>query len=159
MNKNFTTTFMVDQSPEDVFAAINNVRGWWEGDIEGITDTIGEEWTYRHKDIHYSKQKTIDLVPGKKVVWRVTDSQLNFVEDKDEWTGTEITFDISQKGDKTELRFTHLGLVSEFECFDACSNAWGFYINSSLRSFIATGKPQAQQEAKESLIKLNPVDE
>ena len=76
------------------------------------------------------------------MVWLVSDARLKFTKDKTEWTGTEITFEISEKGGKTEIRFTHLGLVPEAECFNACSNAWGFYINGSLRSLIATGKAQ-----------------
>jgi hypothetical protein len=70
----------------------------------------------------------------------VLDGYLNFVEDKTEWTGTDITFEIDKKGDKTEVRFTHVGLVPGYECFDDCSNAWGSYINGSLRSLITTGK-------------------
>jgi len=136
----FIATFTVDQTPEDVFAAINNVRGWWSGEIEGSTDKLGDVWTYRYQDVHYSKQEITELVPGKRVVWHVMDGLLNFTEDKTEWTGTDITFDVTQKGDQTEVRFTHLGLVPEFECFDNCSNAWGFYIKSSLRDLIATGK-------------------
>lgn len=56
------------------------------------------------------------------------------------WTGSEITFEVSRKGDQTEVRFAHLGLVPDFECYDACSNAWGFYINESLRRLITTGE-------------------
>lgn len=63
---------------------------------------------------------------GKMVVWHVSGSQLNFVKDKNEWTGTEIVFEINQKGSKTELRFTHVGLVPAFECYGGCSGAWGF---------------------------------
>jgi len=147
-SQNFTTTFTVDQSPETVFAAINNVRGWWSGEIEGSTDKLGDEWTYRYQDVHYSKQKITAFIPGKKVVWHVVEGYLNFVQDKAEWKDTEITFDIAKKGDQTEVRFTHVGLVPAYECFDLCSNAWGFYINSSLRSLITTGQGQVMPDEK-----------
>ena len=64
---------------------------------------------------------------------------LNFVEDQTEWVGTTISFDIAEKGDQTEVRFAHLGLLPEFECFGVCSNAWGALMRSSLPSLIATG--------------------
>ncbi len=147
--QNFTITFAVDQTPEEAFAAINNVRGWWSGEIEGSTDNLGDEFTYRYKDVHYSKQEITELIPDTKVVWLVLDSYLNFAKDKTEWMGTEIVFEVSKKGDKTEIRFTHLGLVPEYECFKACSNAWDFYINSSLKSLITTGKGAPNQKEKE----------
>ena len=137
---NFTTAFAVDQSPEDAFDAITNVRGWWSGQIDGDTNKLGAEFTYRYQDVHYSKQEITELVPNKKVVWRVLDAYLDFTEDPAEWKGTEITFEVARKDDQTEVRFTHLGLVPEFECYDSCSTAWGFYINSSLRNLITTGK-------------------
>ena len=144
----FTTTFAVDQTPEEVFAAVNNVRGWWSGNIEGKTDRLGEEWTYRYKDVHYSKQKIAELVPGKKIVWLVLDSYLDFVKDKTEWNGTKVTFEISKKDKKTELRFTHVGLVPEYECYDDCSNAWGSYVNGSLKNLITKGKGQPNKPEK-----------
>jgi len=149
-DQNFTTTFTVDQTPEEAFAAINNVRGWWSGDpgIEGSTDKLGDEFTYRYKPHHYSKQKTTELIPGKKVVWFVLDGYLNFIEDKSEWNGTKITFEIAKKGDKTEVHFTHVGLVPDDECYGVCSNAWGFYVNGSLRRLIATGKGQPNPKEK-----------
>jgi|SRR5580704_10757233 hypothetical protein len=70
-----------------------------------------------------------------------------FTEDKTEWKDTKIVFDVSEKGGKTEIHFTHLGLVPEYECFSVCSNAWGSYINGSLRSLIATGKGHPNQKA------------
>jgi uncharacterized protein YndB with AHSA1/START domain len=138
--KDYTTSFLVDQSPEEVFAAINNVRGWWSGEINGRTDKLGAEFTYRYQDVHRSTQRITELVPGKKVVWHVLDAKINFVKDKAEWNGTEIIFEITKKGDKTELRVTHVGLVPAIECYGKCAGAWGFYINDSLRSLITTGK-------------------
>jgi uncharacterized protein YndB with AHSA1/START domain len=138
--KNYTTSFLVDQSPEQVFAAINNVRGWWSGEIDGRTDKLGAEFTYRYQDVHRSTQRITELVPGKKVVWHVLDAKINFVKDKAEWNGTDIIFEITKKGHKTDLRFTHVGLVPAIECYGKCAGAWGFYINDSLRSLITTGK-------------------
>src|SRR5215472_13002432 len=141
-DQNYTTSFTVGQSPEEVFAAINNVRGWWSGEIDGHTDKLGAEFKYRYKDLHKTTQKITELIPGKKVVWHVVESNINFVNDKTEWNGTDIVFEITKKGGKTELRFTHVGLVPAFECYGDCSGAWGFYINDSLRSLITTGKGQ-----------------
>jgi hypothetical protein len=141
-NPDFTTTISVDRTPEEAFTAINNVRGWWSGEIEGDTDKLGAEFTYRYKDVHRSKQRVTELIPGKKVVWHVLDSQLSFVEDKSEWNDTDIVFEISEKKGKTEVRFTHVGLVSQYECFDSCSNGWGTLVNGNLRRLIATDKGQ-----------------
>jgi len=135
----FTTAFLVNKTPEEVFDAINNVRGWWSEGVEGGTHQLNDEFVYFYQDLHYSKQKLIEVVPNKKVVWLVTDSQLNFITNKSEWTGTKISFEIAQKDNQTQLRFTHLGLVPNNECFDACSGGWTTYINS-LQKLISTGK-------------------
>jgi len=142
----FTTTISVDQTPQEAFNAINNVRDWWPGEIEGNTTKLNGEFSYRYKKMHYSNQKLVEVIPGKKVVWLVTESSLNFVENKSEWTGTKIIFEISEKGNKTQVRFTHQGLVPQFECFDACSNAWTDIIRDGLRGLITTGKGKASLE-------------
>ena len=144
--QNYTTSFTVDQSPEEVFAAVNNVRGWWSEEIKGSTDKLGAEFTFHSNDLHHSLQKITELVPDKKVKWHVLDSHINFVKDKAEWKSTDIVFEIIKKDDQTELRFTHVGLVSVLECYGDCSDAWSFYINDSLRSLITTGKGQPNQQ-------------
>lgn len=141
-DQHYTISFTVDQSPEEVFAAVNNVRGWWSEDIEGSADAPGAEFAAHFGDIHHSTQKITEFDPGKKVVWHVTDSQLNFIEDKAEWTGTDIVFEITRKDVRTELRFTHVGLIPAIECYGACSDAWGGYIMHSLFALISTGEGQ-----------------
>ena len=148
IDQSYTTTLLVDQTPEAVFDAVNNVRGWWSGEIDGSTGKLGAQFKYRYKDLHRSSQKITELVPGKKVVWHVVDSRLDFVKDKTEWNGTDIVFQIAKKDDKTELRFTHVGLVPGLQCYGACSDGWGFYIKDSLRRLITTGKGQPNQKEK-----------
>jgi hypothetical protein len=138
--QNFTAAFTVDQTPDEVFAAINHVRGWWSENIVGTTDSVGEEFTYLNMPVHRCTIRVTELVPGERVGWHIVDNFFEFTEDKTEWKDTDIHFDIARRGDKTELTFTHLGLVPDYECFDICSNAWGFYVNSSLRGLIRTGK-------------------
>jgi len=139
-DKNFTTIITVDQTPEEAFAAINNVQGWWSGEIDGDTDRLGAEFTYRYQDIHRSKQKITEFIPGKRVVWHVVDSYLSFIKDKDEWNGTDIVFEIARKDNKTEIRFTHIGLVPAVACYEKCAPAWEFLINESLSDLITKGK-------------------
>ncbi len=146
--QSFTTAFTVPQSPEEVFAAVNDVRGWWSGEIDGRTDQLGAEFEYRYQDLHRSTQKITEWVPGKRVVWHIVDSHLGFVDDKTEWNGTDVIFEITKKGDETELRFTHVGLTPRIQCYGDCSGAWGFYINDSLRGLITKGKGQPNRKRK-----------
>ena len=91
-NQKYTTTFTVDQSPQEVFAAINHVRGWWSELIEGDTDKLGAVVYYHHKDIHRCTFQITEFVPGKKVVWHVQDNYFNFTNDDTEWKNTKIIF-------------------------------------------------------------------
>ena len=140
MENNFKTTITVNAPAEHVYNAINNVSKWWHGEVKGSTGKLDDEFTYRWQDIHYSKQRVIELVPFEKIVWLVTESSLNFTNDKSEWTGTKLIFEISAAGNNTTVSLTHQGLVPEVECYDACSNGWNMLIQQSLLSFITTGK-------------------
>jgi len=140
--QDFNTTFSVDQTPGAAFNAINNVRGWWSERIEGGTDQLNDEFTYQRKDLHKCTMKLIEVIPDKKVVWLVLNNYFSFTKDKTEWTGTKIEFEISKKGNKTQVHFTHRGLTPAYECYDICFEAWSGYINNSLRSLITTGKGQ-----------------
>jgi hypothetical protein len=138
--QDYTTLLTVNASAQEAFQGINNVSKWWAEDLKGRSQKLDDEFTVSFFDgIHVSTQKLVEVIPGEKVVWLVTDSNLNFIDDKHEWTGTKISFDIFENDKKTQIRFTHQGLSPAVECFGACSNAWGEYLQQSLVSFINTG--------------------
>ncbi|GID94661.1 SRPBCC domain-containing protein [Amorphoplanes digitatis] len=140
MNSSFSTSFSVEQSPDEVFRAIVDVSRWWTGDIDGSAGEVGDEFVYRYGDLHVSRQGVTKLVPGRAVVWRVLDAKLSFTEDPAEWVGTEIDFRIDRRDGRTVVTFEHVGLVPGVECFDQCSSAWGFFVNGSLKRLITTGE-------------------
>ncbi|ADB33047.1 Activator of Hsp90 ATPase 1 family protein [Kribbella flavida DSM 17836] len=131
-----------EQSPERVFEAVTAVRGWWSKNITGGTAAAGDEFEYDVPGgVHHCRIRVVEVVPNQLVTWLVLDNTFNFVEDQEEWNDTEIRFEISRRDDgRTELRFTHVGLVPEFECYDICHQSWGFYVGHSLRKLITTGQ-------------------
>ena len=136
----FTASLLVDQTPKQAFNAIINLKAWWSEEIEGNTDKLNEVFLYHYKDIHICKMKLVELVPDKKIVWEVLENQFSFIEDQTEWKGTHLIFDIHSKDSKTQVKFTHQGLVPEYECYQVCYDGWTNYIHNSLHQLITTGK-------------------
>lgn len=142
----FTTSFTVDQSPQAAFDAIRDVKSWWSRTIDGQTSAVGDDFAYRYKELHSSKQRLTELVPQQRVVWKVVEAELTFTKQRNEWVGTQLRFELTAKNGKTEVRFTHEGLTAQLECFDACSKAWTYYVNESLQRRITTGAGQPDDE-------------
>ena len=143
-NQDYTVSLMVNANAEETFDGINRVSKWWNKNLEGSSEKQDDEFTVRFGDVHYSRQKLVEVVPGKKIVWLVTDSLLNFIEDKQEWTNTKICFELSEQDNKTQIQFTHTGLVPRVECYEACERGWDGHVTNSLVRFINEGKGMPQ---------------
>lgn len=77
---------------------------------------------------------------------------MNKVKDDVRSYPTSITVDNapSEVFAAVTLRFTHDGLVPEYECYDACSRGWTFYIGESLCDLITTGYGHPNEEDRGS---------
>jgi uncharacterized protein YndB with AHSA1/START domain len=142
-NQDFTTTFLAEAAPQQVFDSVNNVRGWWSENIKGDTDKAGDIFTYHYQDVHTCTVKITECIPGKRVAWHMEDNYFKFTKDRHELKGSDILFEISEKDGKTQLTFTHKGLIPLCECYQVCHDAWTHYIQDSLKSLILTGKGKA----------------
>ena len=140
--ESFTATIEVEKSPQEVFNCLKEVSKWWNReDFEGSSSQLNDEFVIHHPAAHYSKQKLVEVIPNKKIVWLVTDSILHWLEkDKHEWTDTRMIFEISPHNDKTLLQFTHEGLVPEKECYSRCEQGWTMIIKDRLFDCITDGK-------------------
>ncbi|PXY27745.1 SRPBCC family protein [Prauserella muralis] len=150
-----TATMTVDRTPDEVFLAITNVRGWWSENLIGDSAALHDEFVFtddgeypgeaaRSGDgIRFARFQVTEVVPGRRVRWHVVDSELTFIDDRDEWTGTDVVFEITGGSQGTTVHFTHEGLTAgESACFEACSRGWTFYITTSLPQLVTTGAGQ-----------------
>ena len=147
-NKNYSAAIEVAQSPEEAFSSINKVTKWWSDNLEGHTENLNDEFIIDWSDGNFVAFKIIESVPGKKVRWLVTDSNLNWLADKREWSNTQMDFTISPADGKTRISFTHIGLVPGVECYEMCVKGWDQFFKGSLYELITTGKGQPQLRKK-----------
>ncbi|MBP7449923.1 MAG: SRPBCC domain-containing protein [Flavobacteriales bacterium] len=131
--------FTVQATPVRVFEAITRVSEWWTINTEGKSKDVDDEFTVQFGDVHLTKQRVTEAVPGKRVVWRVIESLLPWLKDREEWKGTELFFEIGATDDGAQLTFTHIGLTPQVECFDQCEKGWDYFIGESLYKLITEG--------------------
>ena len=132
-SQNFSYTFTSSKSPNEIFNRLIDPKKWWndlhDEIITGKSEQPNDVFIFdAGNGIHHTEQKLVEVIPDKKIVWEVTDSNLTFANKTNEWTGTKIGFDISAKDHQTQVVFTHEGLTPEFECYGGCSGAWTQYL-------------------------------
>lgn len=140
-NKDFTIMISSTKTAKEIYQTLLNVRLWWSGlyveTFSGKSEKINDVFTFKAGDgAHFSEQKLVELRPNQRIVWLVTDAKLTFLDNPEEWVGTKLIFEISEKGELTEVKFTHEGLNPTSECFDSCAPAWTQYIQTKLSPLL-----------------------
>jgi len=134
----YTVAIDVAKSPNDVFDhIINDVPGYWPEEMEGKCTQPGDEFIFRTGDSHYSKNKVVELVPDKKMVWLVTESLRN--TDNYDWTGTKMIFELTPGPNSTLLEFTYDGVVLENE-YERLVQICDMVIKERLYHLFTSGK-------------------
>jgi len=116
---------------------INNVSGFWPEEFEGESKKLNDEFVFRSGDAHFSKNKLIELIPGKKVVWLVIESIRK--TDNYKWTGAKMIFELSEIGNDTLLEFTYDGPVLENE-YDRLVQVCEMVIKDKLYNYVMSGR-------------------
>ena len=137
--KDHSSAFEVRQTAQEVYDAITRVTDWWTINTDGSTKAVGDEFTVQFGDVHRTMQRITEAMPGKRIVWQVIESNLPWLKDREEWKGTEIVFDITPTADGSQLRFTHIGLTPQVECFAQCEKGWDHFIGTSLFQLVTEG--------------------
>jgi hypothetical protein len=133
--QDYSASITANITAEEATDRINRVADWWTASFTGGSGRIGDTFTVRFGETYVDFAVT-ELVPAQRIVWWVTDCNLQFVEDKKEWKNTEVVFDISSDGAATTVTMTHSGLEPGVECYETCRKGWNFFITDSLQKLL-----------------------
>ncbi len=139
-NSSYKRSLPLSASDEKIFESIINIPLWWTEMFEGTADRQGRKFTVRFGSSVFKTMVVEELIPNKKIVWNVVDSVIDIPElnNKTEWIGTKIIWEISTHQDKTVLELRHIGLTPKIECYTICENGWNGF-TESLTELIHTG--------------------
>jgi len=109
--QDYHCSFTAAVTPKEAFEGINNISGWWAKHLEGSTKELHDIFTARFGET-FVTMKIIESIPGKKIVWQVTDCNLHWQDDKTEWNDTRIVWEITAADGAVRIDMTHIGLVT-----------------------------------------------
>ena len=144
-NENFNRSISAKISADDAIKKINNITDWWRVSCSGSCEKQNDKFIVTMGGDSFFNFTVAELIPGKKVVWLVTDCNMPWYSDKKEWADTKLIFDLSENNGVTKLNFTHEGLTPDIECYKQCEFGWNHWITRSLFSYLTTGKGDFNQ--------------
>ncbi|MBV6647225.1 MAG: SRPBCC domain-containing protein [Cyclobacteriaceae bacterium] len=146
INENYQQSTSIDTSREKVFQALTNEVGLWWGPVDRPAERVGDIFKIDFGNDSYWKFKVIEVSNIERIVWEcIASNQEHNVRGLDEeWLGSKLYWEISEKPEGIHVNFLHEGLVPHGKCYEVCSAAWDFYITDSLKNFLEKndGKPE-----------------
>jgi len=139
-NNDFNTSISAEISADEAIKKISNVPAWWGVTFTGSAGKQNDTFTIKMGGDSFFDFTVTELIPGKRVVWLVTDCNMPWYSDRREWANTRLIFDLDENNGITELNFKHEGLTPDVECYKDCEPGWTHWIKTSLFSYFTTGK-------------------
>lgn len=105
-----------------------------------VNPGLGGVNEFDFNDNYATKMKVAELEENKRVRWECMASD-------PEWTGTSISFDLSEKNGVTSLVLKHQNWRELTEFYRACNYNWAMFLYS-LKSYCEDGKGMNYQQRK-----------
>ncbi|WP_186328673.1 SRPBCC domain-containing protein [Bacillus sp. X1(2014)] len=145
MAKDFHMNYSFPVSVEKLYEVVSTgegVRKWWT-QFANIGSEIGSTAEFRFpKAGFYVRAEISALHPNKLVEWKVFDSmhpEASGFSNLRDWEGTIIRFEMEEVSEENSiLKFSHIGLIEELECYRVCEKGWTSYL-SSLQQLLVSG--------------------
>ena len=135
--------FIVKAPASAVFEAFCTPEGldsWWtlKSAGEPVLDCL---YTFYFGPEYDWRAKVTQVVEGRNLTWYM-------VKTMDDWQGTTVGFELSEKGYATHVHFFHLGWREANEHFGVTTYCWGQLLNG-LKKYVEEGIiiPHARRNA------------
>ncbi|HVV02932.1 MAG TPA: SRPBCC domain-containing protein [Puia sp.] len=148
MGNDFNSSISMEISADEAIKKISHVPEWWGVTFTGSAEKQGDKFTVTMTGDSFFHFTVTELIPGRRMVWLVTDCHMPWYSDKQEWKNTRLIFDLQENNGVTDLTFTHEGLTPNVECYKDCETGWTHWIRTSLCSYLTTGKGVFRQPTK-----------
>lgn len=147
-NNSFNSSITAKISAAEAIKKINNIPAWWGVSFDGSCEKLNDKFTLRMTGESFFNFTVTELIPGKRVVWLITDCYMPWFSDKKEWANTSLIFELNENNGETTVKFTHEGLTPALECYKDCETGWTHWIQKSLFSYFTTGKGVFKEPSK-----------
>ena len=144
----FNSSISAKLSANDATKKISNVPEWWGITFSGSAEKQDDKFIVKMGGDSFFNFTVAELIPGKRVVWLVSDCYMPWYSDKTEWANTRLIFDLEENNGETQVHFTHEGLTPDVECYKDCEPGWTHWIQTSLHSYLTTGKGVFREPTK-----------
>jgi hypothetical protein len=82
--QDYSSSITANITAQEAMKRISQVADWWTASFTGASGKVGDAFTVRFGET-FVDFAVVELVPAKRIVWRVIDCNLHFIEDKKEW--------------------------------------------------------------------------
>lgn len=146
----YQNSMIIPASAAEIFAALTTkISAWWTESVEGSAKNSNDWFTVRFGNT-FKAFEVEEMIPGKKIIWKCIDARIDIpaLENKSEWAGTKIVWEMYPENGATKLDMTHYGLTPSFECYTICESGWKQFLGS-LKSLLdtGTGMPYTKKES------------
>lgn len=138
----YTCQITVPASDTTVFEALTTkIPDWWTQHFEGAAAQCNDIFKVHFGNTRKTMQ-VVEIIPNRKLVWQCLEAYIAMesLQNKREWEGTTMIWEIQLSGDATVLTMTHIGLNTAFECYTVCEEGWDFFIKESLHPLLTLQK-------------------
>ncbi len=140
IKNNFTCSISAKISAIEATNKISNVTDWWGVTFTGSAKKRRDNFVVKMGGNSFFNFTVREFIPGKRIVWYITDCNMPWYSNHKEWAKTNIIFNLSENNGMTTVDFMHEGLTPDIECYEECNEGWTHWIKTSLFSYLTTGK-------------------